>query len=62
MNIYRNINFVKRDYECTNLIFCQSETLPNDNYRLTTDNKDIMYFNTLTKIYSVNNASYYGYL
>jgi len=32
MKTFRNKNFTKRDYECTNVIACQAETAPNENW------------------------------
>jgi len=32
MKTFKNKNFIKRNYECSNIVFCQSETAPNENW------------------------------
>jgi len=32
MTTFKNKNFTKRNYECTNVVFCQAVTAPNDNW------------------------------
>jgi len=32
MATFKNKNFIKRDYEATNIIFCQSDTAPDENW------------------------------
>ncbi len=32
MKTFKNINFTKRNYECTNIVFCQAETAPDENW------------------------------
>ena len=32
MNTYKNKNFKARNYEYTNIVFCQSEEAPNENW------------------------------
>lgn len=32
MKTFKNKNYTTRDYECTNVIACQAEVAPNDNW------------------------------
>ena len=32
MKTFKNINFIKRDYESTNVVFCQGEKAPDSNW------------------------------
>lgn len=32
MKTFKNKNFTKRNYECTNIVFCQAETAPDANW------------------------------
>ena len=32
MKTFKNINFTKRNYECTNIVFCQAENAPDTNW------------------------------
>ena len=32
MTTFKNTNFTKRNYECTNVVFCQAETAPDANW------------------------------
>lgn len=32
MKTFKNINFKKRDYECTNVVFCKAEYEPDANW------------------------------
>lgn len=59
--IYRNKNFIKRDYDCTNKVAC--EILTNDakvpaNYIPA----DPSILDKLTSLYVVDNVRYWGYL
>lgn len=58
MQTFKNKNFVKRDYECTNVVACVAESAPNENY-IDAPEFDI---SDLTHIYSQNGVKYYGFL
>lgn len=58
MNTYKNKNFTKRNYECTNVIACQGEQAPNENYVLTDDS----ILKGLTPLWIENNVRYFGHL
>ena len=32
MKTFKNINFTERNYECTNIVFCQAENAPDTNW------------------------------
>ncbi len=58
MKTFKNKNYFKRDYECTNVIACVAEKAPNDNY-IECDAFEIEH---LKKLYTENGITYYGYL
>ena len=58
MKIFKNKNFLKRDYECTNIVACMSEAAPDDNW--VECEKDIL--TNLQKLWVQNGVHYYGYL
>ncbi len=60
MKTFKNKNFIKRDYECTNVVFCQGESAPNDNY-IEVDELDLDLFNG-QHLYTQANVRYFGYL
>ena len=61
MAIYRNINYTRRDYECTNIIACESaDRVPPEPYWERTEDDAIL--NGLTMLYMNNGIAYYGHL
>jgi len=58
MNTYKNINFVKRNYECSNVVACKAEKRPNESYVLA----DESILNGLTQLWMENGIRYFGYL
>lgn len=56
--VYKNKNYVKRNYECTNLIACVANEAPDDNWILS-DNEILK---NLTKLYKEKNVVYFGHL
>ena len=60
MKTYKNVNFKKRDYECTNVVFCQSETAPNENW-VECDESEIE-STTAKQLYAQNGVRYFGWL
>lgn len=58
MNTYRNVNFTRRDYDCTNIVACVAESAPDENYALA----DASILIGLTHLQTVNCVRYYGYL
>lgn len=58
MNVYKNKHFVKRDYECTNVVACKSTQPPNDNYIEAAP--EIL--NNLTPLWIENGIEYYGFM
>jgi hypothetical protein len=55
---FRNKNWTGRNYECTNVVACQADQKPNENYVLC----DSSYLEKLTHPYTENNVRYFGYL
>lgn len=57
MKTFKNKNFIKRNYDCTNIIFCQSEIAPNDNW-VECNESDI----NCEQLYVENGVKYFGFL
>jgi hypothetical protein len=57
MKTFRNIKFIKRDYDCTNIVFCEAETAPNENWIECNASE-----NTLSQLWMENGVRYFGYL
>ncbi len=57
MKTFKNKNFKKRDYETTNVVFCQSEKAPNENW-IECDESEI----NCTQLWIENGVKYFGYL
>ena len=60
MITFKNKNFTKRDYECTNVVFCQSEIAPNENW-IECDESEIQEMKC-NQLYTQAGVKYYGYL
>ena len=60
-NIYKNKNFVKRDYECTNIVACDvlGSSAPLPEYY---EEADETVLKGLNALYVQDNVRYYGYL
>lgn len=58
MKTFKNKNFTKRDYECTNVVACVAENAPDDNW-IECDEEIL---NGLDRIHTIAGACYYGYL
>ena len=58
MTTYKNINFTKRNYDCTNIVACVAESAPNENWV----ECDESVLDGLMKLHSINGVAYYGYL
>jgi len=57
MTTFKNKNFTKRNYDCTNVVFCQAEKAPNENW-IECDESEI----NCDQLYIMNNVRYFGYL
>jgi hypothetical protein len=57
MKTFKNKNFKKRDYETTNIVFCQSENAPNENW-IEVDASE----NKLNHLYTEAGVRYFGWL
>ena len=60
MTTYKNINFTKRDYEATNIVFCQSEIKPDQNW-VECDELEIEIMNC-NQLFIQNDVRYFGWL
>ena len=57
MKTFKNKNYKKRDYECTNIIMCTAEKAPNENWVETKEETS-----ELNPLWREGNVDYYGYL
>jgi hypothetical protein len=64
MRTFRNKNYTKRDYDCTNIVFCQAENKPGANWYECTESE--IETRKCEKLWSemANNTeiTYFGYL
>jgi len=58
MKTYKNKNYTKRNYECTNVICCVAVNAPNYNWIECKESELI----GLTPLHTENGVKYYGYL
>ena len=59
MTTYRNTSFTKRDYECTNVVACQSDTAaPAGNWEVA----DESILRGLTMLWVQAGVRYYGFM
>lgn len=57
MKTFKNKHFIKRDYECTNIVFCEAEAAPDANW-IECDPSE----NTLQQLWIEGGVRYFGYL
>jgi len=57
MKTFKNTNFIKRNYKCTNLVFCQAQDAPDSNW-IECDESE----NNLDHLYTSNGVRYFGWL
>jgi hypothetical protein len=60
LRIFRNINWTRRDYECTNIVACRAKEAPNDNW--VECEEEIVERLKLKALYGQGGVSYLGYL
>lgn len=58
MAFYRNTNFTKRNYNCTNVAACEAESAPSDNYV----ECDESFVANMQKLWAENGVRYYGWM
>jgi hypothetical protein len=58
MKTFKNKNWTRRDYESTNVVFCQCENAPNDNW-IECDEIEI---GKCQPLYTQDGVRYLGYL
>ena len=59
MKTYRNKNYVKRDYEATNIVCCEADWKPREDYWVPCDPKELK---GLTMLYREGGINYYGFM
>jgi hypothetical protein len=57
MKTFKNKNFTKRNYETANVVFCEAENAPNENWVECSPEE-----NTLTHLYTQDGVRYFGWL
>jgi hypothetical protein len=60
MTTFKNKNFTKRDYEATNVVFCQSFTAPDANWKKCKESE--IKAMKCGKLYVKDCVRYFGYL
>ena len=58
MTTFKNKNFTKRNYECTNVVFCQADTAPDSNWIETSEQMP----STMIQLFTQNGVRYFGWL
>lgn len=58
MKTFKNKNFVKRNYECTNVIFCIGKEAPNDNWVETEESIP----KNMQSLWTENGVQFYGHM
>ena len=61
MKTFKNINFTKRDYNSTNIVFAQSEHFPLIGEWVECDELEIEIMNC-NHLYTKNDVKYFGWL
>ena len=60
MKTFKNINFTKRNYECTNVVFCQAENAPDTNW---VECEEIeIELKKCDQLYKQGDVRYFGYV
>lgn len=65
MKVFRNKAYMERDYECTNVIYCESEENPDPAKWVEEHESTIRHFvnnHAGTHLYTQAGARYYGYM
>jgi hypothetical protein len=60
MKTFKNKNFTKRDYECTNIVACCAEKAPDGEIWVECEEKDLP--KNLTKLWIEKGVQYLGWL
>ena len=60
MKTFKNKNFKTRNYNCTNIVFCESETAPSENW-IECD-EDEIWFMGCDHLYTQNGVRFFGYM
>jgi len=60
MKTFKNKNFETRNYNCTNIVFCESQIAPSESW-IECD-EDEIWFMGCVHLYSQNGVRYFGYM
>jgi hypothetical protein len=58
MMTFKNKNFTKRNYECTNVVFCIAEVAPNENWIETSEAMP----EGMDQLWIENGVRYFGWM
>ncbi len=58
MKTFRNKNFTKRNYECTNVVICQAESAPDANW-IECDESEIK---GMAQLWTTNGVRFFGWM
>ena len=57
MKTFKNTQYKNRDFDCSNIVFCQAEKAPSENW-IEVDESE----NNLNQLYMQDGVRYFGYL
>ena len=60
MKTFKNTKFTTRDYEATQVVFCQAETAPNEFWVECSELE--IYRKNCTQLYKAGDQTFFGYL
>lgn len=60
MKTFKNINFTKRNYECTNVVFCKAENAPDANWEECEEIE--IELAKCDQLYKQDDVRYFGYM
>jgi len=60
MKTFKNTKFIQRDYETTNVVFCQAETAPDANWVECSELE--IYRRNCQQLYKAGPITFFGYL
>ena len=61
MKTFKNIHFIKRDYEATNIVFCQAETNPKEENWREVDASELE-ATTCSHLFTQDGIRFFGWL
>lgn len=58
MLTFKNTKWIKRNYDCTNIVACQAPVAPNENYQIAEES----ILEGLTPLHRIGETKFYGYM